>query len=183
MLSLGLCAAHANIAWAEPPAKVDETVSGWSFRAIEAANAELKRHGLNIDDYQIFVFRKDTFLVVLFGSRAADADFFKIGCAGPRPCLTVLSGYSFRLRYPEPVSGSRPRSCRRLQGYARLDRTGPICGRCRWLGDVPQVEPMAPHQSRRCPLLVRKQLLEHDRRHIVHLAVLAVRRQHRVDQV
>jgi hypothetical protein len=75
MLSFVLCAAHANTASAKPPARVDETVSGWSFRAIEAAVAELNRHGLNIDDYQIFVYRKDSFLVVLFGSRA-DADFF-----------------------------------------------------------------------------------------------------------
>jgi hypothetical protein len=97
MLSLGLYATHANIARAEPPAKVDETVSGWSFRAIEAAVVELKRHGLTIDDYQIFVYRKDSFLVVLFGSRA-DADFFKIGCAGPRPCLTIqLSVEDFRV--------------------------------------------------------------------------------------
>ena len=82
---------------ANPPAKVDEPISGWSFRAIEAAVAELKRHGLNIDDHQIFVWRKGSLLVVLFGSRA-DADFFSNGCAGPRPCLTVqLSVEDFRV--------------------------------------------------------------------------------------
>jgi len=97
MLSLATCARTATSHAAEPPVKVDETISGWSFRAIEAAMAELQRHGLNIDDYQIFVWRQGSFLFVLFGSRA-DADFFKIGCAGPRPCLTVqLSVEDFRV--------------------------------------------------------------------------------------
>ena len=88
MLLLGLYVGTPPSPAAGPPAKVNESVSGWSFRAIEAAQAEVKRHGLNIDDYQIFVFRFDSFLFVLFGS-PADADFRKIVCAGPRPCLTV----------------------------------------------------------------------------------------------
>jgi hypothetical protein len=97
MLSLGLLAGMPTMVAGKPPAKVRETVSGWSFRAIEAAAVELKRHGLNIDDYHIFVLRSDSFLFVLFGS-PADADFLKIGCAGPRPCLTVqLSVEEFRV--------------------------------------------------------------------------------------
>jgi hypothetical protein len=94
---LGLCGGTPGSPAAEPPAKVNETISGWSFRAIEAAAVELKGHGLNIDDYQIFVLRHGSFLAVLFGS-PEDADFRKIGCSGPRPCLTVkLSVEDFRV--------------------------------------------------------------------------------------
>jgi len=97
ILLLGLCGGTPTPTAVNPPAKVDESISDWSFRVIEAAVAELKRHGLNIDDYYIFVRRHDSFLFVLFGSRA-DADVFKIGCAGPRPCLTVrLSVEGFRV--------------------------------------------------------------------------------------
>src|SRR6185295_18197587 len=88
IVSLMLCAGAAVSPAAEPPPRVNETVSGWSFRAIEAAVTELKRHGLNVDDYQIFVVRHGSFLVVLFGN-PADADWSKIGCAGPRQCLSV----------------------------------------------------------------------------------------------
>jgi hypothetical protein len=87
ILSLALWASMPR-SEAEPPAIVNETLSGWSFRAIEAATAELKRRGLYIDDYQIFVRRRGRLLVVLFGN-PGDADLFKVGCAGPRPCLTV----------------------------------------------------------------------------------------------
>jgi hypothetical protein len=44
---LVLCTGAAVSPAAEPPPRVNETVSGWSFRAIEAAVTELKRHGLN----------------------------------------------------------------------------------------------------------------------------------------
>jgi hypothetical protein len=45
MVLLGLCGGTPSSPAAEPPAKVNETISGWSFRAIEAALVELKaRH-------------------------------------------------------------------------------------------------------------------------------------------
>jgi hypothetical protein len=98
MVLLGLCGGTPSSPAAEPPARVNETISGWSFRTIEAALVELKGHGLNIDDYQIFVRRHGSFLIVLFGN-PGDADLFKFGCApGPRPCLTVqLSVEDFRV--------------------------------------------------------------------------------------
>jgi hypothetical protein len=97
MVLLGLCGGTLRSPAAEPPAKVNETISGWSFRAIEAAATELKGHNLNIDDYQIFVLRHGSFLAVLFGS-PEDAGFRNKGCSGPRPCLTVqLSVEDFRV--------------------------------------------------------------------------------------
>jgi hypothetical protein len=97
-LSLGFCVSAPAPPAAEPPKIVNETISGWSFRAIAAAEAELKRLGLYVDDYQIFVRRQGSFLVVLFGS-PADVDVLKIGCApAPRDCLTVqLSVEDFRV--------------------------------------------------------------------------------------
>src|SRR5262245_59572213 len=86
--TLALCAGAAVSPAAEPSPKVNETVSGWSFRAIEAAVTELKRRGLYVDDYQIFVLRDCSFLSVSFRD-PADADVTQIGCAGPRQCLTV----------------------------------------------------------------------------------------------
>jgi hypothetical protein len=98
MVLLGLCGGTPSSPAADPPEVVNETVSGWSFRAIEAAAVELKRNGLRVDDYQIFVRRHGSFLIVLFGN-PGDADVFKFGCApGPRPCLTVqLSVDDFRV--------------------------------------------------------------------------------------
>jgi hypothetical protein len=88
VLSLGLGASTPSSSAAEPLAVVNETISGESFRAIEAGVVELRRLGLRAEDYQIFARRRGSLLVVLFGS-PADADLLKFGCAGPRPCLTV----------------------------------------------------------------------------------------------
>jgi hypothetical protein len=98
IVSLVLCAGAAVSPAAEPPPRVNETVSGWSFRAIEAAVTELKRHGLNVDDYQIFVVRHGSLLAVLFRDPADAPNLSKIGCVGPRECLTVqLAVEDFRI--------------------------------------------------------------------------------------
>jgi len=83
VLAAGLCASAPSSSAFE-----QETISGANFRAVEAAMVELKRLGLSVENYQIFVWRRGSMLFVVFGS-PADADLLRIGCAGPIPCLTV----------------------------------------------------------------------------------------------
>lgn len=69
---------------------VSETISGWSFRAIQAAIPELKRAKLNVGDYHITVRRLGPSLYVQFGNPEDVSPRARHkGCAGPRPCLAV----------------------------------------------------------------------------------------------
>src|SRR5262245_45448497 len=64
------------------------TISGRTFRAIEAAVPELERRKLRVEDYRIFVYQAGTSLFVLFGS-PADNSSGTVVCPGPRACLRV----------------------------------------------------------------------------------------------
>jgi len=65
------------------------TISGRTFRAIEAAIPELERRKLRVEDYHIFVYRADTSLFVLFGSPADNSSGAALACPGPKACLRV----------------------------------------------------------------------------------------------
>jgi hypothetical protein len=64
------------------------TISGRTFRAIEAAIPELERRNLRVEDYRIRVYRTDTSIFVLFGN-PSDNSPGGIECPGPRPCIRV----------------------------------------------------------------------------------------------
>jgi len=65
-----------------------KTISGRTFRAIEAAIPELERRQLRVEDYHIFVYKAETSLFVLF-RMPADNSSGAIPCPGPRACLRV----------------------------------------------------------------------------------------------
>jgi len=54
------------------PSGTEESISGSSFRAIQIAELELKRHNLDIADYRIRVWRRASTLYVLFDDPNVD---------------------------------------------------------------------------------------------------------------
>jgi hypothetical protein len=88
---LALCFGAVPSRSAEPDLKAPrgETISGRSFRAMQAALPELQRYGLKADDYTIIVTQLGADLVVLFVNPEHASFPHATGCVGSRPCFGV----------------------------------------------------------------------------------------------
>ena len=90
-ISLLLCCClwvpRASIS-AEQSSEMEEWISGLSFRAIQIAEEELKRRGLNVLQYRIRVWRRESSLYVIFEDPIADGPSVR-GSLGKAPGFWV----------------------------------------------------------------------------------------------
>src|SRR5262245_61368329 len=86
---------------AEERPDIQETISGRSFRAIQAAIPELERFTPDVSDYVITVAREGSELVVQF-LNPKDTKPEGRGCLGPKPCVAVwVRPDDFRVLYSQ----------------------------------------------------------------------------------